>query len=379
MPLAAAVVGTGFIGPVHVEALRRLGIPVRGVLGSNPQKSIAAARSMRLDRGYESFAQLLDDPLVDVVHIASPNRWHFEQCRAALIAGKHVVCEKPLAMTSKQSEELVRLSAERPRQLAAVCHNIRYYPLNQEAKTRLPALGKVHHISGSYVQDWLLNDSDFNWRILSAEGGPLRAVADIGTHWIDLVQHVAGLKIESVCADLATCIPVRQAQSAETFSQKTNLHDEPQPVRIDTEDTGNVLLRFANGATGVFHVSQVTAGRKNCLRYEISAATGSMAWNSERPDELWIGRRERINESLLRDPSLLSTSARAYSDFPGGHAEGFPDSFKQLFKATYQCLDNVTIGLPSAYPTFADGHREMLLCDAILRSHRERRWIDVAE
>jgi len=377
MPLAAAVVGTGFIGPVHVEALRRLGVPVLGVLGSSPQKSREAADKLGSLHPYDSFDQLLNDDRVQVVHIASPNRYHFEQCRQALLAGRHVVCEKPLAMTSFETNELVRLAAGRPKQAAAVCYNVRSYPLNHEARTRLQELGPLHHVTGSYVQDWLLNETDFNWRVLASEGGPLRAVADIGTHWLDLIQFVTGHGISAVCADLQTCLPerLRPAESIATFNSESNRRVSAERVAIDTEDFGSVLLRFDNGARGAFHVSQVTAGRKNCLRYEIAAQNGALAWSSEQPDELWLGHRGKANEILIRDPAMLSAAAQSCSDYPGGHVEGFPDTFKQLFKAIYRHIALENWNAPAAFPTFADGHREVLLGEAILRSHRERRWI----
>lgn len=379
MPLAAAVVGTGFIGPVHVEALRRLGIAVVGVLGSNPERSRAAADKLGISRAYGSLDELLLDDRVQVVHLASPNRHHFEQCRRVLLAGKHVVCEKPLAMTAVESAELIGLAAERPRQAAAICYNTRFYPVNLEAKSRLPALGAVHHVTGAYVQDWLLHDTDFNWRVLASEGGALRAVADIGTHWLDLIQFVTGSRVAAVCADLQTCLPIRRrpTRNVETFAGERETA-ATESIHVDTEDYGSVLLQFHGGARGCFHVSQVTAGRKNNLRYEIAAQTGALAWNSERPDELWLGRRGQLNELLLRDPALLSPDARRASDYPGGHAEGFPDTFKQLFKAVYGYVTAARWDAPPPYPTFADGHREILLCEAILRSHRERRWIEMA-
>ncbi|HZT83168.1 MAG TPA: Gfo/Idh/MocA family oxidoreductase [Gemmataceae bacterium] len=379
-PLAAAVVGTGFIGPVHVEALRRLGRPVVGVLGSSPQRGRAAADALGIPRAYASFDELLADPAVSVVHLTSPNRFHFEQCKRALAAGKHVVCEKPLAMTAAETAELVALAEHSPA-AAAVCYNVRFYPLNVEARQRVAAgeLGPVFHVTGSYAQDWLLYDTDFNWRVLAEEGGALRAVADIGTHWLDLVTTIAGLKVESVCADLHTVHPTRQRPkgSSETFKGKLGVARETQAIAIDTEDCGFVLLRFRGGASGCLGVSQVTAGRKNCLRYEIAGAKAALAWDSERPNELWVGRRDRANELLPRDPALLSPEARRFADYPGGHNEGFPDTFKQLFRAVYGYIEAGDWKAPRPFPTFADGHQEVVLCEAILRSHRERRWAEV--
>jgi predicted dehydrogenase len=379
-PLGVAVVGTGFIGPVHVEALRRLGRPVMGVLASSPDKGREAAAALGLPRGYESLDELLADPAVGAVHLTSPNRLHLDQCRHVLAAGKHLVCEKPLAMTSAETAELVRLAEKAP-VAAAVNYNVRFYPLNLEARQRIheDQLGRVYHVTGSYVQDWLLYETDFNWRVLAEEGGALRAVADIGTHWLDLVTFITGLEVESVCADLRTFLPTRRRPrgSVETFQGKLGASAETEPVAIATEDYGAVLLRFRGGASGCFTVSQVTAGRKNCIRYEIAGAKAALAWDSERPNELWIGHRDRANEALLRDPALLHGAVRPFANYPGGHNEGFPDTFKQLFRAFYGYVEAGNWQAPRPFPTFADGHREVVLCEAILRSHRERRWVEV--
>jgi len=387
--IGAAVVGTGFIGPVHVEALQRLGVPVIGILGSTPEKSQVAARALNLSRGYTSYAELLADTSVTVVHLASPNRLHFEQCRQALAVGKHIICEKPLAMHSGETSELVRLAAASQR-VCAVNYNIRFYPLCLEARERVRRgeLGQAFHITGSYVQDWLLFDTDFNWRVLAEEGGPLRAVADIGTHWLDLITFITGLEVAEVCADLQTFLPVRQRThgSVETFQGKDDRRRVSQPMRITTEDYGSILLRFGTGelagvsprVSGALTVSQVTAGRKNCLRYEIAGSKAALSWESERPNELWIGHRDRANELLIRDPALLGEAVRPFANYPGGHNEGFPDTFKQLYRAIY---DDIRRGKPSAgppYATFADGHREQLLCEAILKSHLERCWVSIS-
>jgi len=378
--IGAAVVGTGFIGPVHVEALQRAGVRVTGILGSSPEKSRRSAAALGLDRGYPDLAALLADPEVQAVHLTTPNRFHFDQVRAALAAGKHVVCEKPLAMNPAESAELVRLARASGR-AAAVSYNIRYYPLCREAadRVRKGELGRVYHVSGSYEQDWLFHETDYNWRVLAEEGGALRAVADIGTHWLDLIHSITGLEVEAVCADLQTVYPLRRRPKGEveTFSGKLGAARETEPVTITTEDAGQILLRFKGGAKGSFGVSQVSAGRKNCVRFEIAGSKEALAWNSERPEELWIGHRERPNETLLKDPSLTGDLARSASSYPGGHPEGFPDTFKQLFRSFYAYVEAGDFRAPPPFPTFEDGHREILLCAAILRSHRESRWVSV--
>jgi len=266
--------------------------------------------------------------------------------------------------------------------VAAVCYNVRFYPLCLEARQRVASgeIGDVYHVTGSYFQDWLLYENDYNWRVLADEGGALRAVADIGTHWLDLLTWITGLEVEQVCADLRTFLPVRRRPkgSVETFQGKLGERRETEPIDVSTEDYGSVLIRFHGGATGTLTVSQVTAGRKNCLRYEIAGSRASLAWDSERPNELWIGRRDGPNESLLRDPALLSPEARRFTGYPGGHNEGFPDTFKQMFRAIYDYIDAGDWNAPRPFPTFEDGQRELTICEAILRSHQERRWIAVS-
>lgn len=378
--IGAAVVGAGFIGPVHVEALKRLGVRITGILGVDERESTSARDKLGLPRAYGSFEEVLEDGSVDAVHIAVPNRLHHPFAKQALEAGKHVLCEKPLAMTSEESAELVELAAKTGL-VAGVNYNLRYYPLVLEARERMRAgeLGDVHHVCGSYVQDWLLERTDYNWRVLASEGGELRAVADIGTHWLDLVHSVTGLEVESVCADLATVFPtrLRPVGEVETFKGKDSAPVEREEVAIDTEDYGCILLRYRGGARGCLWVSQVTAGRKNRLSYELAGSKAAVSWCSETPNEMWIGHRDRANESLLRDPSLLASAVTPYVNYPGGHNEGFPDTFKQCFRSFYSYIAAGDLGAPATYPTFADGHREILLCEAILRSHRAGGWVPV--
>jgi predicted dehydrogenase len=379
--MCAAVVGAGFIGPVHVEALGRIGVRVAGILGVSDEESEKAAQSLGLARAYRQFEEILADSSVQVVHIATPNRFHYPLAKAALEAGKHVMCEKPLAMNSTESAELVELARSSGR-AAGVNYNIRYYPLCVEASDMMNRgdLGRVFSVCGSYVQDWLFYPKDYNWRVLAEEGGELRAVADIGTHWLDLVHAVTGLEVEAVCADLATFHPVRHRPLGEVETFKGKQDDgsvATEPINISTEDHGCILLRFSGGAHGSLHVSQVTAGRKNCLRYEIAGSKRALSWCSERPNELWIGHRNRPNENLIRDPSLLSDWARSQAKFPGGHNEGFPDTFKQCFETFYDYIWAGDFSEVPLFPTFADGHREIVLCEVILQSHREQRWVSV--
>jgi predicted dehydrogenase len=376
--IGAAVIGTGFIGTVHVEQLRRIGVDVRGVLGSTPERGAARADALSVRHAYASLDEILADPAVNVVHVTSPNHLHVAQASAILTAGKHVVCEKPLAMTAAESAGLVR-EADASGLVNAVNFNIRFYPLHQHVRESIAAgaLGDVRFVTGHYFQDWLLHDTDWNWRLEPDKGGALRAVGDIGSHWLDLMAFVTGQAIVSVMADLATFVTTRQEPTGpvETFSTERSAVTRSRSM--GTEDVATVLLRFANGARGSVAVSQISAGRKNSLQWEIDGSEAAAAWDSETPDHLWLGHRDRPNELLLRNPALMGPAGRAAAALPGGHVEGFGDTFGALFRAIYA---DVAAGRPNAdppYATFAAGHDEMLVNDAIARSAREGRWVDV--
>lgn len=378
--IGVAITGTGFMGPSHTEALRRLGVRVVGVLGSSKAKSAAFAERMNIPKAYGSFDELLADGEVQAVHLTTPNRWHFETAKAALLAGKHVMCEKPLAMNSQESAALVELAAS-VKLAAGVNYNYRFYPICLDARERVRRgdLGPIYSVVGGYVQDWLLYPTDYNWRVLAGEGGKLRAVADIGTHWLDLIQSITGLEVEAVCADLHTVHPVRQRPTGEveTFSAKVQEIQATESIPIETEDMGGVMLRFKGGARGMLWVSQLTAGRKNRLSFEIAGGQQALWFDGETPNELWIGNRNSPNGYLIKDPGLMGETARRYTAYPGGHSEGYPDSFKMCFKAFYDYIAAGDFSAPPFFPTFAEGHQEILLCEAILRSHEEQRWVAV--
>jgi predicted dehydrogenase len=376
--VGAAVIGTGFIGTVHVEALRRIGVGVRGVLGSSPERGRVRADALGVPRAYASLDELLADDAVDVVHVTSPNDLHVSQARAALAAGKHVVCEKPLAMTAAESGELVAAAA-RSGLVHATNFNIRYYPLNQHARELIEdgGLGQVRLVTGRYFQDWLLLESDWNWRLQPDRGGALRAVGDIGSHWLDLMTYVTGQHVAAVMAELTTFIETRREPTGpvETFSTERSSDTIERPIA--TEDTATILLRFDGGARGAVSISQISPGRKNSLLYEIDGSAGAWAWDSEQPDQAWIGHRDRPNEVLIRNPALMGPAGQAAASLPGGHVEGFFDTFCAHFRAVYA---DVVAGRPSSppgYSTFAAGHDEMLVGEAIARSAREGRWVEV--
>lgn len=374
------VVGTGFIGPAHIEGLRRLGFQISGIVDIDAATARQKAEELRVGRSYDSLEEMLADPAIHTVHITTPNYLHYPHVKAALQAGKHVVCEKPLAMNSTESAELVKLAADK-KLVNAVNFNLRFYPLAQQARAMVQSgeIGRPYIIQGSYLQDWLLYDTDWNWRLEPELGGDMRAVADIGSHWLDLVNFVTGLRIESVCADFATFIPARKkpTKAIDTFGGKLLKPEDYIEQPIHTEDYATILLRFENGARGALTVSQVSAGRKNRLFLEIDGAKSSLVWDSERPNEMLIGHRERANELLLKDPSLLAPEARRFASYPGGHNEGFPDTFKQLYSAFYRYLNAGDFSAKPDFPSFADGHYELVLGEAILQSARERKWIDV--
>jgi len=376
--IGAAVIGTGFIGTVHVEALRRIGVDVRGVLGSSPERGAARAATLGVRHAYPTLDDILADDRVQVVHVTSPNDLHHSQTRALLDAGKHVVCEKPLAMTAAESADLVRRAAETGL-VNATNFNIRYYPLNQHVHEVIAdgGLGEVRLVTGRYFQDWLLLESDWNWRLQPDRGGALRAVGDIGSHWLDLMTYITGQHVASVMADLTTFIGTRQEPTGpvETFS--TDRSAETVTRDISTEDAATILLRFDGGARGAVSISQISPGRKNSLVYEIDGSEGAWGWDSEQPDQAWIGHRDRPNEILIRNPALMGAAGQAAAALPGGHVEGFFDTFCAHFRAVYA---DVAAGRPSpspGYPTFAAGHDEMLVGEAIARSAREARWVDV--
>ena len=378
--IGVGVAGAGFIGPAHVEGLRRSNVNVLGLVSGTKEKAQEKANELGIPRTYETFEAMLADSEINVVHIATPNYLHYPYAKAALLAGKHVVCEKPLAMTSEQSAELVRLAADK-KLVNAVNFNIRMYPLAQQARSMVQSgeLGDIFILQGSYLQDWLLLPTDWNWRLEPGLGGTLRAVGDIGSHWLDLLTFITGLHVEEVYADFKTFHPMRKKPSKplETYTGKILTPEDYVDQPIKTEDYATIILHFENGVRGVLTVSQVSSGRKNRLFYEINGSRSSLVWDSERPNEMWIGQRSSPNQVLMKDPSLLSPEARAVTSYPGGHNEGFPDTFKQLYAKVYDYIITGDFTKAPDFPNFADGHYEMQLCEAIERSAKEKTWVKV--
>jgi predicted dehydrogenase len=373
----AAVIGTGFIAGLHIDALRRIGVQVAGVL----TRDAAAARAGgRYERVYEDLDELCADAGIDVVHVTSPNALHFPQVRALVAAGKHVVCEKPLALTAEDGAVMLA-EAERAGVVHAVCFNIRFNPVVHHARSmvRGGGIGVPRLVHGSYLQDWLLLDTDWNWRLDPAASGRLRAVADIGSHWLDLVSFVTGARVTEVLADLHTFVPKRRRPtgSVETFTADSIGDVEREEVEVASEDAAGILMRFDTGARGVLTVSQVSAGRKNALSFEVSGSSAGLAWNSEDPERLWVGRRGALNELLLRDATLMSPDARRITHYPGGHAEGFAESFLGLVESVYAAVLEGRQPAEPDFPTFADGLEGLHIEDAVLASHESGRWVPV--
>ena len=381
-PIKVAVIGLGFMGRTHIQALRRLGIEVHGVAGIDAAEAQKGAADLGIPKWYMNLDETLADPAIKAVHLCTPNNLHYRQAKAALIAGKHVLCEKPLAMTPAESGELAELAQEKGL-ITAVNYNLRFYPICQEARARVAAgdLGQPYLITGGYLQDWLYLKSDWNWRLEPEQGGDLRVVADIGTHWMDLVTYLTGLKITAVMADFSTINQTRLQPlgEVETFAGKIEKNLSIHEVAIHTEDVAVILFRFENGALGNVSLSQVSAGRKNFLWFEICGSKSAFHWEQEDPNALWIGYRDQPNQILVKDPGLFHDSSRALTGFPGGHAEGYPDTFMQVFRQFYGAIACGKLPEDGKFATFADGHHEMLLCEAIKRSAEQKCWVEVAE
>jgi predicted dehydrogenase len=378
--IRTAVFGTGFMGKVHTEGIRRLGnVEVVAVAASTEEEAAKFGQTYGIERTTTDWQGLLKDSSIDAVHVCTPNALHFPMSKAALQAGKNVLCEKPMTMNVKEAEELVSV-AEKSGKANCLQHNLRYYPVVQHVRRMIAngELGEVLIVNGTYYQDWLLYDTDYNWRIETEANGTLRAMGDIGSHWMDMIQHLTGLKIKAVCADLATFHTTRKKPkgSVETFAGKKLKPEDYDEVKITTDDFGAVLVRLGDRARGNFSVSQMSAGCKNRFNFEIYGTKGGVQWNQERPDELWIGNRNEPNKIIVKDPSLLDPAAASYADLPGGHSEGYDDAHKQVFKRFYKKVADPSAAVE--YPTFADGLWGMKLLNAVEESSKKQGWMEIA-
>lgn len=384
--LRAGVIGTGFIAPVHIEALKRLGVTVQAICGST-RGARACGEQWGIPEIYGDYdyEALLASPNIDVVHITSPNQAHVEQSLAALAAGKHVLCEKPLGMTSAETARVVA-AARRSRRVFAVNYMCRFFPavLQMRALVQRGDLGRIIHVQGHFFQDWLLHETDYNWRLLASEGGQLRAVGDIGTHWIDAVSFILGATAQKVFATLETFHKTRLRPQGEVATFAKPDPKKRTPYRVDTEDFASVLLRFGKAAHGHADgvhancaVSQVAAGWKCSLYLGIYGTRGSVQWDLQQPNEIILGRRDEPNQILQRGTPGFDVDVAGFTDYPGGHAEGFSDAHKMQYRAVYQRIASGQKEAPALFATAADGHHEVKLCEAVLRSAKSGRWESV--
>jgi predicted dehydrogenase len=368
------------MGKVHAEGIRRVGtVDIVAVAAVSADEAARFGTAIGVERTTGDYKELLADPSIEAVHVCTPNALHYPISKEAMLAGKAVLCEKPLTIDAAEARELVDL-AEKKKLPNCVNHNLRYYPVLQQVRQMIAAgdLGDILIVQGTYSQDWLLYDTDYNWRIEAKDNGPLRAMGDIGSHWMDMIQHLTGQPITSLCADLATFHKTRKKPkfAVETFTGKKLSAADYDEIPIDTEDFGSVLVRLGDRARGAFTVSQMSAGCKNRFQVEIFGTKSGIIWNQERPDELWIGQRNSPNQFVLKDPSLLYPAAASYADLPGGHSEGYDDTHKQVYKRFYAKVANASA--PVEYPTFADGLRGMILLEKVIESSQKRGWVDVA-
>ncbi|WP_336993304.1 Gfo/Idh/MocA family oxidoreductase [Lelliottia amnigena] len=373
------IIGSGFIGPAHIEALRRLGfVQVVALCDGTLEQAQEKALALNIPHAYGNVEELLAHPDLHVVHNCTPNHLHAQINRQILRAGKHVFSEKPLCMTPEEAHELVEL-AERAGVVHGVSFVYRQFAMVRQAQSmmREGSFGRLFASHGSYLQDWMLLDTDYNWRVDAALGGASRAVADIGSHWCDTVQFITGRRIVEVMADLSIVWPTRKANVAgnSTFTQEDSAVFENKAVT--TEDFGSVLFRFDDGSKGCFSVSQVSAGRKNRLSFEINGSEKSVAWDQEVPQQLWIGHRSQANQTLSDDPGLMNRDAADSAHFPGGHIEGWPDAFKNMMAQFYRAVQAGVMPVKPLFATFYDGANVMYIIDAIVKSHQQQRWVSV--
>jgi predicted dehydrogenase len=377
--IKTAILGTGFMGKVHSENVRRLGnVEIAAVVGSRPETAQKFAEHAGIPFATNNIKDVLSRSDIAAVHICTPNVDHFPMSLAAIEAGKAVLCEKPFTMTVAEGQQLLQ-AAKAAKIVHGVQHNLRYYPVVQQIRQMIAHgdLGDILIVQGTYSQDWLLYDTDWNWRIDTKSNGKLRVMGDIGSHWMDMIQHLTGQPITAVCADLATFHETRKRPkgSVETFSGKKLQPDEYETFPIDSDDFGAVLLRLGNRARGAFTVSQMSAGRKNKFAFEIFGTKAGVSWNQEEPDTLWIGHRNEPNQIIIKDASLFYPAAAKFADLPGGHSEGYDDSHKQLFKNFYAKIADPSI--PVDFPTFDDGLHGMILLEKVAESHEKQAWVKV--
>jgi predicted dehydrogenase len=379
--LKVGIIGVGFVGEAHVEALRRLNnidVEISAVGAGSLESAKKAAARLKIPNYYADYQKMLAEEDLDVVHNCTPNHLHFPINKAFMEAGVHVFSEKPLVLNSKEADELLEVLKAK-NIYAGVNYNYRHYPLVKEMKQKIKNdLGRIFHLRGFYLQDWMLFENDYSWRVEPEKGGKSRAVADIGSHFCDLLQYLTGQKIKRLTAKTKIVHPERKKPTEElkTFAESDEKQKLEQ-VEVKTEDYAAVIFEMEDGTAGSFTVSQVDAGHKNDLFIEISGSKESLSWSQENANKLFIGHREEANQTLARDPSLLSSEAAAGCYYPGGHIEGWSEGIKNSIKDFYKCI--LEAGDPADYDfaTFADGALEVRITEAILKSSKEEKWVEV--
>ncbi len=378
--IKAGIIGSGFIGEAQIEALRRLNfVEVVALAASSKEHAKKSAENLNIAKYYGNYKEMINSEEIDVIHNCTPNFLHFEINKAAMKAGIDIFSEKPLTVNSKQAEELIRI-ANQNNVYHGVNFNYRHYPLVKEMKNKIKnEAGNINIVHGHYLQDWLFYETDYNWRVNSKAGGASRAIADIGSHWCDLVQFLTDLKIKKVFANLKTIHPYRKKPASETktFEKDKSTDTEYEKIKVNTEDYGSVLLELENGAIGNFTVSQVSAGHKNDIFVEINGSKKTYSWYQEKANQLFVGHRDRANETLLRDPGVLSKDAADDCYYPVGHIEGWSEGLKNSIKSFYKCILDQGKAENYAYATFEDGYTEVKITEAILKSNENKEWVNI--
>lgn len=376
--MRTGVIGVGFIGAAHIEALRRLGY-VEVVALAAARDAEKKAEALFVPKGYADYREMIDREALDAVHICTPNSMHYEMAMYAMEKGVSVLCEKPLTVTAEEARKL-RDYAREHNIVTCVNFNLRLNPQVVQMKEMVRAgdVGAIRSVHGSYLQDWLFYDTDYSWRLDPKLSGQSCAFADIGSHWIDMVETIIGQKAVEVFADFETIHKTRKKplKPIDTYSGMALRPEDYQEIPVSVEDYCTVLFHFDGGAKGVCTISQAYAGRKNQTIISVSGSKASLHWDSELGNELWMGRRETYNQQIVKDPSILYEETRKVISYPGGHTEGFPDTHKQNFVKFYQAVEAKDSSVRD-FATFEAGYREMILCERICESAKTRQWVKI--
>jgi predicted dehydrogenase len=377
--IKAGIIGMGYIGESHIEAVRRIGLcELYAIADTNAELAKVKAGYYGIEKCYNTVDELLNDSDIDAVHNCTPNFLHLEINKNIIKSGKHLLSEKPLCTTYPEAKELVDLKKEYPNSAAMVNFNYRMNPMVQEMKSRIANddIGDVRIATGSYQQDWLLYDTDYSWRLEPEIAGNSCCIADIGSHWMDAVQHITGHKIVEVMADLKTVIPIRKKPKKQTETFTSNVPTEFEEVEIKNEEYGAVMFKTDKGATGVYHVSEVAAGHGCYFNFEINGSKASLRWNQEENDRLWMGFRNGDNRYIIRNPNVISAEAKPYTSLAMGHPEGWNDAFKGNIYAFYKYISDGMKGEP-VFSTLEQAAYIVKLTEAIVKSSKERKWIQI--